>query len=78
MVFRIQYWLWHIYPGKMYINLDIDEPANTLISPINEWYNKKVWIPCIHKLLSELYGEDVATIIMDYYQQIKLDSVQTV
>ena len=77
MVFRLQYWLWHIYPGRE-VTLDIDKPANTLMVPINEWYTKREWIPCIQKLLSELYGEDVATLIMDYYQQIKLNSIQTI
>ena len=75
IVFRIQYWLWHIKPGSGWINLDVDKPADTLLQPIQNYYESRVCIPVIEKYLKNIYGQDIGKIIMDYYQNIQIDTV---
>ena len=74
-VCRIHHALWHIYPGRNWIELKYDTDKNELLEKINEWYVSRIWIPFIQKYLDDLYGEDVARIIMDYYDNIKCENV---
>ena len=74
IVMRIHFYLlWYIYPGNNYIYLKQDHSASSVLNAIDKWYTVRLWIPEIEKLLRNLYGEDIQTVIMDYYQSIELE-----
>ena len=62
-------------PGRWTIYLDRDSDKNKLEIDINEWYTERIWIPIINEYLYDLYGEDIAQIIMFYYNNISVESV---
>ena len=66
------YLLWHISPGVSYVKLEQNIPAAILLDTIDKWYSKRLWIPQIEKYLTDLYGEDIKTLIMDYYKNRSL------
>eukprot|EP01083_Nonionella_stella_P070603 189006_1 len=75
MVCRIHWWLWHIYPGRNWLPLKEDVSVQKFIGPIDEWYEGKTRIPIIRKYVFNVFGLDIGHIIMDYYQNIKLEFV---
>ena len=74
MVFRIQYWLWHVDAGQSWICLSYSDskPSTAFLNVMQDWYESKAMIPVIEKYLKIGFGQDVAAIILDYYMNIKL------
>ena len=72
-VCRVQYWLWLIEPGYHSVTLHRYTEAGSLMVYIQQWYTERVWIPQINKYLSKIYGNDIATVIMDYYENINIE-----
>ena len=67
--------LMNIQPGRSWIVLKQDTNKQVLMKSINDWYITRTWIPIIRKYLYDLYGEDVAQIIMFYYDNIECEGV---
>lgn len=69
---QINYWLWHICPGSDYVN----PSSKYIVREAIKWYEKIQWHPQIENIVIELYGPDIAHIILDYYENIKIDPVK--
>ena len=71
---RIHYILYHLNPPGS-VNLNVQ--TELLISRTNEYYDEICWYPPTEKILINVYGGDIAAIIIDYCRNIKL-SVESV
>ena len=68
-VLRVIFWLWHIHPGKLWLKLR-QTNSDDVMEPIHNWYKRKTWEPMIRSYLSEMYGDDISNVIMDYCNSI--------
>lgn len=68
-IYRVNYWLFHICPGSDYIN-----PSSKWIArEATNWYEKIQWYPKVEKIIDNIYGPDIAQIIIDYVRNIKIE-----
>ena len=72
-VMRVHLWMHHILPGILTVTFSDDD----IVIKANEWYVQRAYGPLIQELIIEIYGDDIARIIMDFYHNIQLNE-QTV
>ena len=71
-VMRINWWIWHIYPGIDYIDFG---KYTELRKYSRRWYEDVAWLPIVVQIVEERFGNDIAIIIMEYAKYMEIDQV---
>ena len=76
IVIRIHYWMWHLRVGDSRITFFSNDDIGAVVTVAKNWYSHRVYLPLIKQFIIDMFGMDIGRIIMNYYENIRIDNKQ--